>query len=245
MNDTIAIAQSTFHRFARIKALYLILTICVLDVAAMSLYKTLSLGLQGELMLDCALALTLVVGLITSMVAAFEVPRELRERTAHFILSKPTGRSAFIWGKFFGICALVLCNIAFLVAGSTVVFHLILGAVPTGFLPGAALIAGEALVLTAIALTLSIFLQDSTAAIGTFAVFVIGHTLPILIRNFPSATMVTWVLPNFYHLDVKTEVSHGLSIPLRFYGVGLLYSAAYAVALAALAAVLFNREDID
>ena len=71
MNDIITIAQSTFYRVARMKALYVILTICVMDVAAMAAYKEISLGMERELMVDCALAISLVVGLLTAMVAAF------------------------------------------------------------------------------------------------------------------------------------------------------------------------------
>lgn len=62
MNDIITIAQSTFYRVARLKALYVILVICVLDVAAVSAYKEISLGMEKELMTDCALAIALIAG---------------------------------------------------------------------------------------------------------------------------------------------------------------------------------------
>src|SRR3989339_575077 len=186
MDDILTIAQSTFYRVARLKSLYVILVICVLDVLAMAAYADLSLGMEKELMFDCALALALVVGLITAMVAAFEIPRELREKTAQFILSKPMGRSAFIWGKFFGETRWELAA-------------------------GGVLLAAEALVLTGIGLLLSIFLTDTLAAIGQFAFFAIGHSLFMLPRTGMNNVVtrgLAHVFPNFHHLDIKTELSH-------------------------------------
>lgn len=245
MNDIMTIAQSTFYRVARMKALYLILLICVLDVAAMSAYKELSLGMEEQLMIDCALALALVAGLVSAMIAAFEVPRELREKTAQFILSKPMGRSAFIWGKFLGVSALCVFNIAFVAVGSLVAYQMVFGEVAWGLAYGAILVAVEAVVLTGVGLFLSIFLADTMAAIGVFAVFVIGHALPVLVRSVPAAELVTYVLPNFHHLDIKTEVSHGLEVATSFVGMGVLYGLAYALAITALAVILFNRKDIS
>src|SRR3989339_2288628 len=211
MDDILTIAQSTFYRVARLKSLYVILVICVLDVLAMAAYADLSLGLEKELMFDCALAMALVVGLITAMVAAFEIPRELREKTAQFILSKPMGRSAFIWGKFFGVGALAVFNVAFVVIGSILAYRLSFGETRWELAAGGVLIAAEALVLTGIGLLLSIFLTDTLAAIGQFAFFAIGHRLFMLPRtgmNEGVTRGLAHVFPNFHHLDIKTELSH-------------------------------------
>jgi len=242
----VTIAQSTFYRIARMKSLYVILMICVLDVAAMAAYRELSLGMQDELMIDCALALALVVGLITSMVSAFEIPRELRERTAQFILSKPMGRSAFVWGKFLGVAALAVFNVAFVIVGSLMAYRLSFGTTPWGMAMGGALIAAEAVVLTGLGLLLSVFLSDSLAAVVLFVVFVVGHFVHVLPNKMPGglAETLTWVLPNFYNLDVKTEISHGVEIAPMFAGMGVLYGVAYGVAAAALAIILFSRKDI-
>jgi len=249
MDDIITIAQSTFQRVARMKALYVILAICVLDVAAMSAYKDLSLGMEKELMFDCALALSLIVGLITSMVAAFEVPRELREKTAQFILSKPMGRSAFLWGKFFGIASLAVFNIAIVLVGSLMAYRLSFGETPWEMAQGGALIAAEAVALTGIGILLSVFLSDTMAAIGQFAFFAIGHCLHML----PQAKVLGYVFPNFHHLDIKTELSHlavretagaEIEISNAFIGLGVGYGIAYALFTTGLATVIFSRKDV-
>jgi ABC-type transport system involved in multi-copper enzyme maturation permease subunit len=247
MEDIITIAQSTFYRVARLKALYVILVICVLDVAAMSAYKELSMGLEKELVFDCALAISLVVGLITSMVAAFEIPRELREKTAQFILSKPMGRSAFIWGKFLGVSALAVFNVAFIIIGSLLAYRLSFGETNWGLLSGGILVASEAVTLTSLGLLLSIFLTDTLAAIGLFAFFVIGHCV-FMIERWSGGNILGnaayYLLPNFYNCDVKTELSHGVDVPGMFVGMGAVYGIAYAFFVTGLAIIIFNRKDI-
>lgn len=181
------------------------------------------------------------------MVAAFEIPRELREKTAQFILSKPMGRSAFVWGKFFGVGALCLFNVAFIGVGSLLAYRMSFGETPWPLAGGFVLVAGEALVLTGIGLLLSIFLTDTLAAIGMFACFVIGHSLYMLPRGMDNgaARALTHIFPNFYNLDIKTELSHGIEISSNFVGMGFLYAVLYALFVTGLAIVVFSRKDIS
>jgi ABC-type transport system involved in multi-copper enzyme maturation permease subunit len=248
MNDVITIAQSTFYRIARMKSLYLILVICILDVAAMANYGVLSMGIEKQLSVDCALALMLVVGLVTAMSAAFEIPRELREKTAQYILSKPGGRGAFVWGKFFGVGMLAIFNIAILAAGSLLVYNLAYQeAPPWDMVDAAILVAGEAVMLTSAGVLLSIVLSDTLAAIGVFAVFTVGHSAPILTRQISNALgdALYYLLPNFYHLDMKMVVSHGVEIPPTFTALGVVYALAYAAAINAVAVIVFSRKDVS
>jgi len=245
MSDIITVAQSTFERFARLKALYVILVICILDVAAMGLYRELSMELDQQLMADCALAIVTVVGLLTAMVAAFEVPRELREKTAQFILTKPMGRSAFIWGKFVGVGLLALFNIAIVTAGSVIVYQLKYDAFNADLIYGAILVAGEALVLTGAGLVLSLILSDTLAAIGVFVVFFAGHATFMIPRVNESLSFVYYILPSFWNTDIKSEVTGGIAVPNAFIYWGLAYAVLYALALTGLATLLFSRKDIS
>jgi len=247
MRDIITIAESTFHRIARIKSLYLMLLICIADVWAMSRYHEISLGMEQELMKDCALALCLIVGMITALVAAFEIPRELREKTATMILSKPGGRSHFVWGKFIGVSALCIFNVAVVAAGSVLVYRLEFGEAPWPLFAGAALIAAEAVLLVGVGLALSVHLSDTIAAVALFVIFVAGHAVHMLPRMAanPLARGVSYVLPNLYNLDLKTEISHGIEIPEMLLGQGVLYGVLYGVAAAALANLLFHRKDVS
>lgn len=247
MNDVITVAQSTFGRFARLKALYFILAICIIDVALMSLYDELTLGMEKELMIDCALAIATVVGFLTAITAAFDVPRELREKTALFILTKPMGRSAFIWGKFLGIGGLCVFNIAIVMAGSLFVIHANYGEFNPAIASAGVLIAGEALVLVGVGLVLSMVLPDVMAALGVFAVFFVGHAVFMVPRVWGNGVVtkaVYYIFPNFYNLDIKTEASSGHALPEGFVVWALVYALGYAIALVALTNVLFSRKDV-
>lgn len=245
MNDIITVAQSTFHRVARMGALYFILLICILDVAAMSRYGELSLGMERQLVVDAAQAILLVVALFSAMVAAFEIPRELRDKSATYILSKPSGRTSYVWGKFLGIGMLVVYNVAIVTAGSLLVCHLAFKEVPWALASSAALIAAEGLMLTGVGLVLSTFLSDTASAIALFAVFVLGHAVCMLPRSNAALEPITYILPNFYHLDIKTEVSHMMSVPHAYLGMGLIYGIGYALAMAGVANIVFSRKDLQ
>ncbi|MBN2713639.1 MAG: ABC transporter permease subunit [Planctomycetes bacterium] len=245
MNDVITVAQSTFSRVARLKSLYLILIICILDVAAMTRYGEISLGLEKELTVDAAQALLLVIALITSMIAAFEIPRELRDKSATYILSKPGGRSSFIWGKFFGIASLVIFNVAIVAVGSLVAYSMVFDTTPVMLSYSAALIAAEGVALVGIGLLLSVFLSDTISAVVLFLVFVLGHCVTMIPRAKPNLEVLGYILPNFYHLDVKTEVSHGITIEPAYMGLGILYGLALALAMTALANIIFHKKDLQ
>ncbi|MHC4870829.1 MAG: ABC transporter permease subunit [Planctomycetota bacterium] len=247
MSDIMTVAQGTFERFARIKSLYLILLICIMDVAAMGLYNELTLGLDKELMVDCALAIITVVGLLSAMVVAFDVPRELREKTAQFILTKPTGRTSFVWGKFLGVSALAVFNIAIVTVGALFVIHAKYGEFNSSLVYAALLVAGEALVLVGAGLVFSMFLADSISAIGVFVVFFLGHSLFMLPRYWISkvASLIYYVFPSFYNLDIKTEVGAGIAVPSDFVIRGIIYAVCYALALVGLSTIIFSRKDIS
>lgn len=244
MTELFAVAEGSFSRIAKMRGLYLILFICILDVAAMGLYGPLSMGMEKELMFDAALMLSLVVSLVTAMAAAYEIPRELREHTAEHILTRPGGRNAFVWGKFFGISALVIFNVLIMAVGSFFVYRSNFNESPWHMAPGIVLIMAEGITLTGVAIALSVFLSESLAALGVFIIYAIGHSLFALSNSTPSLAYVANVLPNFHLLDVKTELSHAVEVSWTYVGIGSGYAVAYGLALAALGVVLFSRKDL-
>ncbi len=247
MSDILTVAQSTFGRFARMKALYLILVLCIAEVAISSLYNELTMGLDKELMVDCSLAILTIVGLLTAIAVVFEKSRELQEKTAQFILTKPGGRSSFIWGKFFGIGFLAVLNIGIITAGSLWAYQVNYGEFNSAIINAAVLILGESLVLIGAGLVLSMFLSDTLAALATFAVFFLGHSLYMLPRWSEGAisNAIYYIFPSFYNLDIKTEIGSGLTVSSDYIGWGIAYAVLYALALSGLATLIFSRKDIS
>ena len=92
IGDIKTVAQGTFDRYFRMKELYVIIALCIILVLIFGRYDELTLNMGREFMIDGALAILGVVGLITAMAVIFEKSREMREKTAHFIITKPQGR---------------------------------------------------------------------------------------------------------------------------------------------------------
>lgn len=256
LGDIKTVAQGTFDRYFHMKELYIIILLCIVLVSIFGRYDELTLRMGKEFMLDGALAVLSIVGLVTAMSVIFEKSREMRDKTAHFIITKPRGRFSYIWGKFLGVSALSVYNLGLIAAGSLLMFNMSglwqddgVASFSTNFLRASGLIAVESFVLTAIGLFLSLFLSDTLAALGLFVVFVLGHSLYMLPRFF-AAKGWGWleglcnVFPNFFLLDLKSEVSADMAITGDYVGYGVAYGALYAVAFVCLSVVVFSRKDI-
>ncbi len=255
LGDIKTVAQGTFDRYFKMKELYVILILCILNIAALSRYDVLTLNMGKEFMIDGALAILTVVALITSMAVIFEKSRELREKTAHFIITKPYGRSSYIWGKFIGISFLAIFNMAILTAGALIVFKLtsyenvMANNLATEFIYAALLITAEAIVLTALGLFFSMFLSDTITALMVLVFFILGHSFYILEKmSSESSKIFGWVsdiLPNLHNLDLKSAITDNITITQDVLGYGLLYAVLYAVAFVAASSMIFSRKDIS
>jgi Cu-processing system permease protein len=255
MSDILAIAHNTFKRTARMKALYIILVICCLDVAAMGLYKDLSMGREKTMMFDAALAISLLVGAITAVGGAFELQRELNEQTAQLVLTKPLGRSHFVIGKFLGVAGLCIFNVAFICAGSALAIKLRYGEVDPGLYIGCAHAAGEAVMLASVAMLFSLLMRDALAAFAVFLVFLVGHGIAVLPLLFDGesglhqamrqvSNGLLTILPNFRNLNFRSELAQGLDVGREILGYGVAYAVTYAVGVLGVAAAIFERQDI-
>lgn len=251
--DIKTVAQGTFDRYFRMKELYVILVLCIINIGVLGRYDVLTLGQGRSFMIDGALAILTVVALITSMAVIFEKSRELREKTAHFIITKPFGRSSYVWGKFIGIGVLAIFNIAIITAGALLMFKLTEfdSPVPANlngeFIYAALLITAEALVLTALALFFSMFLSDTITALLVVVFFFLGHSLYMLQRGSENK-ILSWlsdVVPNFENLNLKGVITANISIAPDVVWYGLLYAGLYAIAFVAASSLIFSRKDIS
>ncbi len=245
MSDLIAIAQSTFGRASRMKAPYFILIGCVLIVGAMGLYGVLSAGRAKEMMFDAALCLSLIVGMLTAMSSVFEIPRELKEQTAQLILTKPLGRTHFIVGKFLGVSMLCVYNVAIVCIGSALAIYMKYNSVDPNLYIGCALIAAEAVLLTAVGVMLSLLLRDAVAAVVLFLLFVIGHALQVLPVAFGSVfAVVGYILPNLCHTDFSVLLGNGVAVPREVFLWAICYTVTYSIAVLGIAVAVFQRRDV-
>lgn len=253
LSDIKTVAQGTFDRYFKMKELYVILVLCIFNVWVLGRYDELTLRAGREFMIDGALAVLTVVGLITSMAVIFEKSRELREKTAHFIITKPFGRSSYVWGKFLGIALLAVFNVGIVSIGALLMFkistlaNMNLESFAGDFAYASALIIAESVVLAAIGLFLSMFLPDTISVLLVVVAFVLGHSLYMLPRlsENPMLRWLSEIFPNFYNLDLKSEITANIPVPSDMLWYGLAYAVLYAVALVAASSVIFSRKDIS
>jgi ABC-type transport system involved in multi-copper enzyme maturation permease subunit len=101
-----AIAVNTFRETIRDRILAVIVVFALLMIVGGLWLGSISLGEQGRMMIDFGLVAVTFFGLVVAVfVAAGLVRKEVEKRTVFVLFSKPVSRSAFIGGKFIGLCA--------------------------------------------------------------------------------------------------------------------------------------------
>ena len=86
----------------------------------------------------------------------------------------------------------------------------------------------------------------------TFGLYVAGHFSGDL-RNFHQvvdsraaaglARSLYWILPNLAQFDVKSDVVHGLPVPITYIAMTSAYAAVYIAMLLAISGLVFSRRD--
>lgn len=241
MNDMMTICRTTYTRVVRTKSLYVLLVTVLLLVGVAHLYTDLSGGRQMELMYDTGGAVVTLVGLFTALMVTFDIARDLREKVAVTLLSKPLGRSHYLLGKFFGILWIVTVNIVVLSAGIILVLHMESGVWRTDFLKLAVSTWGAMVMATALGVMFASIVGDLPAALLTLFVFGAGHALVGWCDSMP---WLATLLPGFGLANFKNELGNGLGISWEIVMYSVAYTLAYSGALLSLATIFFQKRDI-
>jgi ABC-type transport system involved in multi-copper enzyme maturation permease subunit len=114
------------------------------------------------------------------------------------------------------------------------------------------LIFAELMLVIALALFFSTFSSPMLSAALTFGLYVVGHFSGDL-RNFQQvvdspvaaafARGLYWVLPNLAQFDIKSDVVHGVAVPVGYIALTAFYAATYIAMLLAIASLVFSRRD--
>jgi ABC-type transport system involved in multi-copper enzyme maturation permease subunit len=260
------VAVNVFKESVRDKVLYSLVLFAVLLMAASYLIGQLTAGQDIKIIKDLGLAAISIFGLMIAVFIGIGlVWKEVERRSIYSLLSKPIRRHEFVLGKFFGLAFTLTVNIAAMAAA----YYVVLAYMATTFPPeiraawpapatdprllvAVGLVLVELLVVTAVALFFSTFSSPFLSAILTIALWVIG-TFNADLRNFdavvqsPTAAWVAralyYVLPNFGAFDVKTQVVHGLTVPVQYVATTVAYGAVYLALLLTGAVAVFARRD--
>ncbi len=252
IEDAMIIAGDSYREATRRKGVvFLLLLIAVAQVAVFSLYEEISLGVSDKMLMDSGLAMVTLVGIMSSMGVVFQVPKELRDRTAMTLFAKPMGRESYLIGKFMGIGALCFRNMAFAALGILLVLNsneLTNKEFTLGFFNSFALALVCAIDLAAVGLLLSLFLSEGAAVLGVLVVLFLGNAsyawsvAPWGIATV--ASVMKYVLPNLYLFDIKSEVAANLKSSMNYSIWTAAYGLSYAMMLLSASIVIFKKRDL-
>ena len=106
MNIDFRLVQNTFRECVREPVFFLLLLIGVGMIGILPTFTMYVFREQIKLVVDSAMAITLVLGLITAtLCASHTITREMRNGTVLLLLSKPVSRWSFILAKLTGLMA--------------------------------------------------------------------------------------------------------------------------------------------
>ncbi len=253
MSQTLAIALNTFKETIRDRVLAVIIVFALLMIVAGLWLGSISLGQQGRMMTDFGLVAVTGFGLIVAVfVAAGLVHKEVEKRTVYVLFSKPVSRTAFIGGKFVGLCGTMAVVLAGMGLFLFALVWIVAGNASGVVLLAVLMIYVQLLTIMAVTIFFSTLGSAILAAVLGICVFVAGqlsHNVLALTRlgKNPVTEALSWVvyviIPNLSAVDVKAGAVGEQTIAWGQIAVWALYLLAYVVVALAVAALIFRRKE--
>lgn len=261
MNAVWAIARSAFRQAVRDRLLYGILFFAIAMLFFGLVLGELALGEEQRVVVDVGLAgISLFTVVVATVAGVNLLYKELDRKTLFTVLSKPIARWQFLVGKYLGLAVTILLALALM---GLVLVLILLGkgmAVPAPLPSFLALIAVEAVVVTAVAVFFSSFATPFMSGIFTVGLFLIGRNGDVLAEvagrgaGGPTGTLLetlVQVTPNLHLFYPSGEMFagrfvtvRGPFVPLEYVGYAAAYGLCYAACLLVLAALIFHRRDV-
>lgn len=266
MRSTLIVARQVFKDSVRDKVLYSIVAFAVILMGISYLIAQLTAGQDVKIIKDLGLAAMSLFGLfIAIFIGIGLVAREIERRSIYAVLAKPVHRPAFVVGKYLGLVATLLVNLAVMAVAYYVVLAYMARVLPEGALkvgPPATdprlllailMIGAELALVTAVAVFCSTFSSSALLSAGLTAGLWIAGQFGADLKNFdqvvasPAAVALArwlyYVLPNFAAFDIKNRVVHGLHVPVTDIALTLGYAAVYITLLMVASVHIFSRRD--
>lgn len=264
------IARATTKEAIRQPVFVLLIGVGILFMLLNTFLPFFTLGEDVKMLVDCGLATILITGALMAVwTASTSISSEIEGKTAMTLLSKPINRRQFIVGKYIGILqavfwmllpvilcflGLILYKVGYDARESAKEIPTLAERIPimVKTLPGLALILLEVSVLAAVSVAISTRLPMVVNIVTTFAIFVVGHLTPVLVKfgvlqnEFVQfmARLIATLLPSLEVFNMEAAVATGAIVPYDYLGYALLYCMAYCMAAILLAFLLFEDRDL-
>jgi ABC-type transport system involved in multi-copper enzyme maturation permease subunit len=260
------VASAVFRESVRDRVPLTIAGFGVLLVAASYLIGQLTAGQDLKIIKDLGLSAIGILGLFIAIFIGINlVAKEVERRSIYNLLSKPVTREQFLVGKYLGLVMTLAVNLG----AMCIAFYAVLWyqhwiapqeirdtwpapATDPKLMIAVALIFGELMLITAVALFFSTFATPLVAILLTFALWIAGHfnadlrQFEQIVDSKPLAYLARglyYVLPNLAPFNVKAEIVHGVAISMSHVWLTLAYAGVYIVMLLVAAVAVFRRRD--
>lgn len=262
------IALITFKEGTRNRAFYGISLIAFLMMGAAFFISGMIMRDVGKVAVDMALSTVSFAGLLLVLFVGIDLmAKDLDKRTIYMVLARPISRQQYIVGKFIGISLLILTTVFILSLFGAISIFLVKWANPAYFprfswgpvLLADAFIAISLIMLSALSFLFASFASTSfiTLILAIISYF-IGQSMSFvkaLLEN-PQAAGITvspitvklvqiayYLFPNLSLFDIKTQVAHGLAIPMSYIFWTICYGIVYIFMVIVFAAFLFRKKE--
>jgi ABC-type transport system involved in multi-copper enzyme maturation permease subunit len=255
LNHTLLLAHNTLREALRDRLLTTILFFGGIFVCASIIVAPLTLGEQERVVRDLGLsAIGIFTILMIVMVGTGMVYREIERKTIYTILAQPVGRAQFILGKFLGLYGTVLFSITALSVFWVAVVALFGGGFAAYQLGAVAMLALEAMIVTAVAILFSSVSSPLLSAIFTLLVWISGHLandMKLLASKLENPAIdwavdaLGFVLPALHHFHIRNNVLDGTPISGEQFGWCAAYTGLYCAGVLLLTVAAFARRDFE
>ncbi len=248
----LAIAAVTLREALRRRIQVNLLLFAIVLVIASLVLSSLTIGEMHRVAADLGLTAMEAMGsLIAVFLGASLVAGDVERRVVYPIVAKPVSRAQYLLGRYVGLAATLVLNLA--VMGATLAAMLALEErslrpLDLALLSAYAMMAVQFLVVAAVAVLFSSFTTTTLAAIFALAVTIAGRLSNDLrtLWTGPGAGLgraLWYVVPNLSALSLNESVVYRTPPPATAW-LAVLYAILYAAAALALAAAAFERRDL-
>lgn len=248
---TLVVAGVTLQELLRRKVQVNLLLFGLVLLLASSVLSQLTLGHMHRILSDLGLtAMALIGTLLAVFLGASLVAGDVDRRVVYPVIAKPISRSAYVLGRYAGLAAALLLNLAVMATLLALLLALDAGSlapVDATLAASAAAMGVQLLVVGAVAVLFSCVTTPTLASIFALSVTVAGH-LTNDMRAFWRgadwvATSIWYLVPNLGALSLNHAVIYRLPVPEGTW-LAALYGLLYAGASLALATLAFERRDL-
>jgi ABC-type transport system involved in multi-copper enzyme maturation permease subunit len=267
LHPTFMIGYYTFKGGLRDRLVQSLLLTGLFFLLSTLVFSSFSMRQPLEVAINYSLATVQILTILVTLFLGLNLlSREIESRAGYLVMGQPISRTAYLLGKFCGLCLLSLLVVSFLglcAAGSLLLVKLGLKDTPAiawgnffvahiGIWMISLLLGAVTLLFTALAtsavlpflMTIGVwFIGQSTQAVKKYLEAGLGEQqMPQFLSWLVTGSY--YCFPNLSLFDFKTYAIYGLALPPLAVGYAMAYGTIYTLILLVLAATLFQHRDM-